>query len=66
MKEPHALYISRFAADLMYTYSFGHTKETRQKSGRNMNWPSGMHELTLNTLSSGYGGRHNIRFGDGL
>lgn len=57
------LYTSgRFAADLMYTYSFGHTKNETEKWSEH-ELADGMHELTLNTLSSGYGGRHNIRLG---
>lgn len=57
------LYTSgRFAADLMYTYSFGHTKNETEKWSEH-ELADGLHELTLNTLSSGYGGRHNIRLG---
>lgn len=46
----------------MYTYSFGHTKNETEKWSEH-ELADGLHELTLNTLSSGYGGRHNIRLG---
>lgn len=57
------LYTSgRFSADLMYEYSFGHSKYSTDK----WSWHelgTDIHELTLNTQSGGYGGSHNIRFG---
>lgn len=57
------LYTSgRFSADLLYSYNFRHSLWEIDKWSWHM-LQDQLHELTLNTRATGYGGNHNIRFG---
>lgn len=52
----------RFSADLLYSYNFSHSLSEVDK----WSWHTlqdQLHELTLNTRTTGYGGRHNVRLG---